>query len=122
MTRDDSLLNARDIAALNRARSVLRRLEDAAWRQSLSHFDPYAPVSGWHLGVLSDAATVADDAIFHVLSVARHNCNVNVTDAHLGVTEPVQTEAPPPSEAPKPKPPTRRPVARAERRTVRQKP
>lgn len=122
MKRDDSLLNARDIAALTRARSVLRRLEDAAWRQSFNHFDPYAPVSGWHLGLLSDAATAADDAIFHVLSVARHNCNVNVTDAQLGVTEPAQTEAPPPSEAPKPKPPTRRPVARAERRTVRQKP
>ena len=112
MKRDDSLLNARDIAALTRARTVLRRLEDAAWRQSFSHFDPYAPVSGWHLGLLSDAATVADDAIFHVLSVARHNCNVNVTDAQLGVTEPVQTEAPPPlrgTEAKAPDTTSRRP-------------
>jgi hypothetical protein len=120
MKRDDSLLNARDIAALNRARSVLRRLEDAAWRQSLNHFDPYAPVSGWHLGVLSDAATVADDAIFHVLSIARHNCNVKVTDAQLAMTEPVQNGAPLPSDAPKPS--TRRPVARAGRRSVRGKP
>ena len=101
-------------------------MEDAAWRQSLNHFDPYAPVSGWHLGVLSDAATVADDAIFHVLSIARHSCNVKVTDAQLAMTEPVQNGAqngaPLPSDAPKPKPSTRRPVARAERRTVRQEP
>ena len=120
MTRDDSLLNARDIAALTRARTVLRRLEDAAWRRSLSHFDPYAPVSAWHLGLLSDAATVADDAILHVLSIARHNCDLKITDAQLAVTEPVKTEAPLPPEVPKPS--TRRPVARAGRRPVRQKP
>ena len=120
MKRDDSLLNARDIAALNRARNVLIRLEDAAWRQSLSHFDPYAPVSAWHLGLLSNAASVADDAIFRVLNIARHNCDLKITDAQLGVTEPVETEAPLPSDVPKPA--TRRPVARAGRRSVRQKP
>jgi hypothetical protein len=102
MKRNDSLLNARDIAALNRARIVLKRLEDAAWRRSLSHFNPYAPVSAWHLGRLSDAATVADDAIFHVLSTARHNCLVNVTDAQLAATEPVQAQAARPGHAPKP--------------------
>jgi hypothetical protein len=122
MKRNDSLLNARDIAALNRARNVLRRLEDAAWRRSLSHFDPYAPVSAWDLGRLSHAATVADDAIFHVLSAARHNCHVNVTDAQLAATEPMQAPAARPSDSPKP--PTRRkaPVARAERRSVRRTP
>ena len=78
-----ALLNARDIAALIRAREVLKRVEDAAWKESLSHFDPYASVSGWDLGRLSDAASMADDAIFHVLSTARHNCHVKITDAQL---------------------------------------
>ena len=83
----DALLNARDIAALIRAREVLKRVEDAAWKRSLSHFDPYASVSGWDLGRLSDAASVADDAIFHVLSTARHNCHVRITDAQLHAHE-----------------------------------
>ena len=79
----DALLNARDIAALIRAREVLQRVEDAAWKRSLSHFDPYASVTGWDLGRLSDAASVADHAIFHVLSTARHNCQVTITDRQL---------------------------------------
>ena len=62
-------------------------MEDAAWKRSLSHFDPYASVSGWDLGRLSDAASVADDAIFHVLSTARHNCHVRITDAQLHARE-----------------------------------
>jgi hypothetical protein len=82
-----ALLNARDIAALIRAREVLKRVEDAAWKESLSHFDPYASVSGWDLGRLSDAASTADDAIFHVLSTARHNCHVKITDAQLHAHE-----------------------------------
>lgn len=120
MKRDDALLNARDIAALNRARNVLRRLEDDAWKKALTHFDPYAPVSGWHLGLLSDAATVADDAIFHVLNIARHNCDLKITDAQLAVTEPDRTGTALPTDAPKPS--TRRPLARAGRRSVRQQP
>jgi hypothetical protein len=87
---DGALLNSRDIAALNRARSVLKRLEDAAWRQSLSHFDPYAPVTAWDLGRLSEAASLADDAILHVLSTARHNCQLPITDAQLLGAEPAQ--------------------------------
>ena len=95
------MLNARDIAALIRAREVLKRVEDAAWKRSLSHFDPYASVSAWDLGRLSDAASVADDAILHVLSTARHNCHVKITDAQLGVREPdpTQPEGGGPSEA-----------------------
>lgn len=85
--KERPLLSARDIAALNRARNVLKRVEDAAWKRSLTQFDPYARVSAWDLGRLSDAASVADDAIFHVLSTARHNCHVGITDAQLAATE-----------------------------------
>ena len=77
------MLNARDIAALNRAREVLKRLEDAALDRALGEHDPYAPVAGWDLGRLSEAATAADDAIFHVLRTARTYCGVKVTDAQL---------------------------------------
>ena len=62
---------------------MLRRVEDAAWRRSLDHFDPYAPVSSWNLGRLSEAASGADAAIFHVLSTARNDCHVKVTDEQL---------------------------------------
>jgi hypothetical protein len=68
---------------LNRARKVLKRLEEAAWSEALRHFDPYAPVTAWDLGRLSDAASIADDAIFHVLGTARTNCRVTMTDAQL---------------------------------------
>jgi len=81
--RDRQLLNSKDIAALNRAREVLKRLDDAALRQSLGQFDPYAPVAGWDLGRLSEAATAADGAIHHVLSVARTYGGVKITDAQL---------------------------------------
>ena len=77
------MLNARDIAALNRAREVLKRLEDAALDRALGEHDPYAPVAGWDLGRLSEAATAADDAIFHVLWTARTYCGVKITDAQL---------------------------------------
>jgi hypothetical protein len=87
---------------LNRARNVLKRVEDAAWKRSLTEFDPYARVSAWDLGRLSDAASVADDAIFHVLSTARHNCDVGVTDAQLAATEPGPTPAATSSDAPVP--------------------
>jgi hypothetical protein len=87
---------------LNRARNVLKRVEDAAWKRSLTQFDPYARVSAWDLGRLSDAASVADDAIFHVLSTARHNCHVGITDAQLAATETGPTPAAPPSDAPVP--------------------
>ena len=82
-TKGQQLLNSRDIAALNRAREVLKRLEDAAWRGSLRQHDPYAPVAGWDLGRLSEAAAAADDAILHVLSTARTYCGVKITDAQL---------------------------------------
>lgn len=85
--RRSTLLSARDIAALNRARQVLRHIEDAAWRQALDHFDPYAPVSSWDLGRLSEAASAADAAIFHVLSTARNDCHVKVSDGQLFGTE-----------------------------------
>jgi hypothetical protein len=78
---------------------VLERLEDAAWRQSLDHFDPYAPVSSWDLGRLSEAASLADGAILHVLSTARNNCHVKVTDAQLFGTEQAPVRAEPPPEA-----------------------
>ena len=47
MTGDDqdkrsTLLTSKEVAALNRAREVLKRLEDTAWRQSLEHYDPFA--------------------------------------------------------------------------------
>ena len=66
-----TLLSSRDIAALNRARAVLKRIEDAAWRRSLSHYDPFAPVTAWDLGRLSEAASSAEGALFHVLTTAR---------------------------------------------------
>ena len=101
---ESTLLNSRDIAALNRARDVLRRVEDAAWKRSLGQFDPYAPVSAWDLGRLSEAATVADDAIFHVLSTARTSCGLNVTDVQLAGPQRAQEQAPPLEglQAPKP--------------------
>lgn len=77
------LLNSRDIATLNRARAVLKRLEQDAWKRSLSHYDPFAPVTAWDLGRLSEAASAGDDAIFHVLATARASCNVKMTDAQL---------------------------------------
>ena len=80
---DKQLLNSRDIAALNRAREVLKRLEDAALTKSLGQYDPYAPVAGWDLGRLSEAATAADDAILHVLSVAQIYGGVKIRDAQL---------------------------------------
>lgn len=88
MTTDDhdrrgALLTAREIAALNRTRKVLKRLEDAAWRRSLEQYDPFAEVTAWDLGRLSGAATVAEDALFHVLSTARANCGVRMSDAQL---------------------------------------
>ena len=92
------MLNSRDIAALNRARKVLKRLEDAAWSEALSHFDPYAPVTAWDLGRLSDAASVADDAIFHVLGTARTNCKVSMTDAQMFGSDAVPTNGASPAE------------------------
>jgi hypothetical protein len=88
------LLNSRDIAALNRARKVLKRLEDAAWRTSLTQHDPLAPVSGWDLGQLSAAANAADDAIFNVLNSARTHCGVKITDSQLVGETPAQSEEP----------------------------
>lgn len=93
------MLNSRDIAALNRARDVLRRVEDAAWNRSLGHYDPYAPVSAWDLGRLSEAASVADDAIFHVLSTARTNCGLNITDEQVAGPDRAQEEAVPSPQA-----------------------
>jgi hypothetical protein len=88
MTEDDhekraALLTARDIAALNKARDVVKRLENTAWRRSLEHFDPFAEVTAWDLGRLSGAASAADDALFHVLSTARSNCGVRMTNDQL---------------------------------------
>lgn len=100
--RRHTLLNARDIAALNRARKVLKRLEDAAWSEALGHFDPFAPVTAWDLGRLSDAASIADDAIFHVLGTARTNCGVTMTDAQLFGTERAAEEAARPSRTAQP--------------------
>ena len=40
------MLNARDTAALTRARDVLKRLEQKA-NKALREHDPYAPVAGW---------------------------------------------------------------------------
>ena len=77
------VLNARDVAALNRAREVLKRLEDDALNRALGEHDPFAPVAGWDLGRLSEAATAADDAILHVLRTARTYCGVKITDAQL---------------------------------------
>jgi hypothetical protein len=78
-----TLLSSRDIAALNRARAVLKRIEDSAWRRSLNHYDPFAPVTAWDLGRLSEAASTAEGALFHVLTTARANCGVRVTDTQL---------------------------------------
>ena len=77
------LLSSKDVAALNRARAVLKRIEDAAWRRSLNHYDPFAPVTAWDLGRLSEAASTAEGALFHLLTTARANCGVKVTDTQL---------------------------------------
>jgi hypothetical protein len=84
---------------LNRAREVLKRVEDAAWRRSLDHYDPYAPVTAWDLGRLSNAASVADEAIFNFLSTARNNCQVRITDAQLFGAERAPGQAEPALEA-----------------------
>lgn len=96
------LLTSRDIAALNRAREVLKRVEDAAWRRSLDQYDPFAQVTAWDLGRLSGAATAAEEALFHVLSTARTNCGVRMTDAQLRGAERAREddrEAPGPASA-----------------------
>ena len=85
------MLNSRDIAALNRARTILMRVEDAASRRALVH-DPYASVTAWDLGRLSEAASVADDALFSFLSTARSHCRLNITDAQLFGPERAQTQ------------------------------
>lgn len=97
MTGDDNdkrstLLTSRDIAALNRAREVLKRIEDTAWRRSLEQYDPFAQVTAWDLGRLSGAATAAEDALFHVLSTARANCGVRMTDVQLRGAERAQAD------------------------------
>ena len=89
-----TLLSSRDIAALNRARAVLKRIEDTAWRRSLNHYDPFAPVTAWDLGRLSEAASTAEGALFHVLTTARANCGVRVTDAQLYGSNRAQERAP----------------------------
>ena len=98
--RKGTLLNSRDIAALNRAREVLKRLDDAAWRRSLDYHDPYGSVTAWDLGRLSEAATAAENAIFNVLSTARTQCRVKITDAQLLGTR--QPEAAQPTESAQP--------------------
>jgi hypothetical protein len=101
MTPDDhdkraTLLTAREIATLNRAREVLKRLEDTAWRRSLAQYDPFAEVTAWDLGRLSGAASTADDALFHVLSTARANCGAKISDAQLrGAGRPQDDRSPP---------------------------
>jgi hypothetical protein len=132
MTGDDhekrsALLTSRDIAALNRAREVLRRVEDTAWRRSLEQYDPFAQVTAWDLGRLSGAATAAEDALFQVLSTARANCGVRMTDTQLRggerarehertgpetVAEPAPVDPPAPDAHPS-VPDERVPVARA---------
>ena len=116
MTGDDhdkrsTLLTSRDIAALNRAREVLKRLEDTAWRRSLEHYDPFAQVTAWDLGRLSGAASAAEDGLFQVLSTARANCGVRMTDAQLRGAEraqedelerPERVAEPPPADRPEP--------------------
>jgi hypothetical protein len=102
MTGDDHerrapLLTTKDVAALNRAREVLRRLEDTAWRRSLDHYDPFADVTAWDLGRLSAAASAAEDAVFHVLSTARANCGARITDAQLRGTTPTAAARPQPT-------------------------
>jgi hypothetical protein len=66
---------------------------------SLGQFDPYATVSAWDLGRLSEAASVADDAIFRFLNTARTNCGVNITDVQLVRPERAQEQAVQPPEA-----------------------
>lgn len=131
---EDRLLNSRDIAALNRARNVLKRVEDAAWRSSLEHYDPFAAVTAWDLGRLSYAASAADEAIFQVLSTARINCQLRITDdqmfgtehAHPNGTQPAEapqsTDPPTPSAGPDAARPTRpsRPKARRPAQALRQ--
>lgn len=89
-----TLLSSRDIAALNRARAVLKRIEDTAWRRSLNHYDPFAPVTAWDLGRLSEAASTAEGALFHVLTTARANCGLRVTDSQLYGSDRAQEHAP----------------------------
>jgi hypothetical protein len=67
------------------------RVEDAASRRALVH-DPYASVTAWDLGRLSEAASVADDALFSFLSTARSHCRLNITDAQLFGPERAQTQ------------------------------
>ena len=102
MTGDDqdkrsTLLTAKEVAALNRAREVLKRLEDTAWRRSLEHYDPFADVTAWDLGRLSAAASTAEDALFQVLSTARANCGAKLSDAQLRGTASAPTPRPEPS-------------------------
>ena len=52
-------------------------------RDGHSSTDPYAPVTAWDLGRLSESASVADDALFSFLSTARSHCRLNITDAQL---------------------------------------
>jgi hypothetical protein len=110
------LLNTRDIATLNRAREVLRRVEESAWESSFVHFDPYAPVTGCDLGRLLEAANVAEDAIFRVLNTARSSCHTRITDDQLFPSPAYRPKADKAPEAP-PSPSTSTPtIARARRK------
>ena len=117
MTGDDqdkraALLTAKEVAALNRAREVLKRLEDTAWRRSLEHYDPFAEVTAWDLGRLSAAASTAEDALFHVLSTARANCGAKLSDAQLRgtTTTPNEQQEPSPRDTPAATPAPPRPI------------
>lgn len=47
-------------------------------------------MTAWDLGRVSEAASAADDAIFHVLATARANCHVKMTDAQLFGPDPAR--------------------------------
>ncbi len=123
MTGDDqdkrsALLTSKEVAALNRAREVLKRLEDTAWRRSLEHYDPFASVTAWDLGRLSAAASAAEDALFQVLSTARANCGVKLTDAQLRGMVPSSAVRPEPRPSLRDSGPASTPEARGPIRAV----
>lgn len=87
------MLTRENIETLNAARTILAQLQKDATDRFIHerdgehdlYADPqwYEKVDGHDLGRLTEAADIAETAIFNVMSTARHFCKVEMTEAEL---------------------------------------
>jgi len=87
------MLTSDDITKLNEARKILKRLEDRTRDAfyDLGDTNKYSgEVDGHDLGRLSEAADVAEGAIFNVLNTARSYCKVAISDGEMHMREEVE--------------------------------